>query len=102
MKCKRCGHCCRTLILEASASDAKREPRLRAECLPIKDTGGYFLNGFLGDMACRFLDKETNLCSIYPTRPQMCRDFKAGGHNCRFTSCRCEFCATRTQEVVDA
>jgi Fe-S-cluster containining protein len=97
MKCLKCGHCCRHLILESTPYDAKREPRIAAECAPIND-GGFFLNKHTPgddrevDRACTFHDKTTNLCTIYETRPTMCRAFRAGGHNCKHGSCMCEWC----------
>jgi Fe-S-cluster containining protein len=38
---------------------------------------GYLLNS--KDGPCVFLDLETNLCSIHPTRPLMCRLFDCAG-----------------------
>src|SRR4051794_32178708 len=70
----RCGICCRQLILEALPEDAELEPRIK-ECSPLKDIDGQ-LEGYLlnaKDGPCTFLDRATNHCSIYPTRPLMCR-----------------------------
>jgi Fe-S-cluster containining protein len=36
-----------------------------------------------GDGACVALDPLTRLCSIYATRPQVCRDFARGSSRCR-------------------
>lgn len=75
----QCGDCCRSLILEAELRDAEREPRIAAECRPIRDIGpepvGYILNDRDNGLACHFLNQETNLCSIHDTRPLMCRVF---------------------------
>ena len=75
----RCGDCCRSLILEADVRDAENEPRIATECQPFRDIGpevaGYRLNDPKKGNACHFLDLETNLCSIYATRPLMCRVF---------------------------
>ena len=74
-----CGNCCRQLILEAEVRDAIREPRIAQECRPLRDIGpdvvGYILNDRENGLACHFLDQQTNLCTIYETRPLMCRVF---------------------------
>lgn len=36
-----------------------------------------------GDGACVALDLETQLCTIYERRPQVCRDFNRGEALCR-------------------
>lgn len=64
------------LIVEASFRDAEREPRIKA--LPtIKgftdEVEGYLLNG--EDGTCVFFNQETALCTIYETRPLVCRVF---------------------------
>jgi hypothetical protein len=79
----RCGHCCR-LIVEVRVEDAEREPRIREMGSPIYEdgrvtkTGEPELIGYLlykaPSYACAFLDAQ-NLCSIYPTRPLLCRLF---------------------------
>lgn len=75
----RCGNCCRMLILEADLRDTQREPRIAAECRPLRDIGtetvGYLLNDRRKNMACHFLDEQTNRCTIYESRPLMCRLF---------------------------
>lgn len=75
----RCGHCCERLLLESTVEDAENEPRIVAECKPLRDIGpevtGYFLNDRDNDMACHFYDRERRLCTIYETRPLMCRVF---------------------------
>ena len=75
----RCGHCCERLILEATLRDGEREPRIAAECPSIREIGpdpiGYLLNARSNNMACHFFDQERRLCTIYETRPLMCRVF---------------------------
>jgi len=79
----RCGQCCR-LIIEVNLADAEREPRIKELGSPIcldarlseggePELIGYLLNKPPSN-ACVFLD-EQNLCSIYPTRPLVCRLF---------------------------
>ena len=75
----RCGNCCERLILETSLSDAEREPRIAAECAKIRhfqdELVGYLLNDPRNGGACHFLDCQSRLCTIYETRPLMCRVF---------------------------
>jgi len=75
----RCGYCCERLILESSLRDAEREPRIAAECAKITHfqdgLTGYLLNDPRNGGACHFFDREHRLCTIYETRPQICRVF---------------------------
>jgi Fe-S-cluster containining protein len=81
----RCGECCR-MIIEAELEDAQREPRIKNVGSPIyegpeltasgeKELIGYLLNRPDNGYACGFLDRSTNLCGIYETRPWVCRVF---------------------------
>jgi Fe-S-cluster containining protein len=84
----RCGQCCQ-LIVEVSLRDAEREPKIRELGSPIyapaelTESGKRELDGYLlntgKDNACVFLDQATNLCSIHPTRPLVCRLFDCDG-----------------------
>lgn len=82
----RCGNCCRRLLIEVDAEDARREPKIAERCSPIytaaeitksgrRELQGFFLNSKANDFACAFLDQATNLCTIYETRPLICRLF---------------------------
>ena len=84
----RCGNCCRALIIEACLQDAEVEPLIKQRGSPIyngpeftasgqRELQGYMLNGKEGH--CVFLDDGTNLCSIYATRPLVCRLFECDG-----------------------
>jgi hypothetical protein len=71
-----CGACCQRLIIEASFRDAEREPRIASECSPLRDFEdviGYSLNDKSNEYACHFFDRETLKCTIYETRPLVCR-----------------------------
>ncbi len=81
----RCGECCRRLLIEVELDDAEREPKIKELGSPTyaderltrsgkRELEGYLLNSRDG-MACVFLDQETNLCTIYETRPLACRFF---------------------------
>ncbi len=78
----RCGECCRRLLIEAEVEDAEREPKIAAMGSPLKgfdnELVGYLLNS-RDDMACVFLDRSTNRCTIYGSRPLLCRVFDCGG-----------------------
>ncbi len=91
----RCGKCCRELIIEVSELDARREPKIRERGSPIKGINdepvGYLLNSKYGDHHCVFLDKNTNLCTIYSTRPLICRLFDCD---------KSEFCPERKSPLT--
>jgi Fe-S-cluster containining protein len=84
----RCGRCCRELIIEVSALDALREPRIAAEGSPVLDwdscgeTSGEVIGYILNRRAtpddpeprCVFL-RDGNRCDIYDTRPTLCRAY---------------------------
>jgi Fe-S-cluster containining protein len=82
----RCGECCRHLIIEAELDDAEGESRIKERGSPIyappeltgtgqRELAGYVLNSPDNGFACTFLARSTNLCSIYDTRPWVCRVF---------------------------
>jgi Fe-S-cluster containining protein len=87
----RCAECCRRLIIEVGLEDAERGPKIKEQCSPIYTPGeltksgnreleGYLLNKVTNDgHACTFLNETTNLCSIYDTRPWVCRVFDCDG-----------------------
>ncbi len=84
----RCALCCRRLIIEVELQDAEREPKIKEKGSPLftppeltgtgqRELEGYLLNG--KDVACVFLDQQTNACTIYETRPLACRLFDCDG-----------------------
>ena len=87
--CKKCGNCCRYLIIEITGLDLVREPKLKKHVRLLKGQRGllsldqlyslqlYSLNG----TTCPMLKKDK--CSIYATRPNVCREFKAGCDKCK-------------------
>jgi Fe-S-cluster containining protein len=85
--CDQCGLCCRHLLVEASAVDVLREPRIeierplgkRAKSLSILDAC-WLLAG--PGMPCPFLNAD-NKCGIYPTRPGTCVAFMSGSAKCQ-------------------
>ena len=86
-ECDSCGACCRTFPIFASSADAFREPRIAAEgrTLPdhlTTDRWKYQLHPLPFHQVCCFLDGDAR-CTIYPTRPDVCRAFPAGGDQCQ-------------------
>ena len=88
----QCGDCCRRLIIEVCAEDGEVEPKIKERCSPIYShpdefpggqpvLQGYLLNSPENNFACTFLDQATSLCSIYSTRPLLCRMFDCDGEN---------------------
>ena len=76
--------------MEVELEDAEREPKIKELGLPIymdaeltesgqRELSGYLLNVQSNEYACAFLDRESNLCKIYPTRPLVCRLFDCQG-----------------------
>lgn len=47
-----------------------------------QDRWGGWVMARLDDGWCAALDRRTLLCTIYPQRPAICRDFPAGGSDC--------------------
>lgn len=86
-ECDGCGACCRTFPIFASGADARREPRILDEARPLAEhlrSPGWdyrlFPLPFLD--ACCFLD-AADRCTVYDTRPEVCREFAAGGVMCQ-------------------
>jgi Fe-S-cluster containining protein len=87
--CRRCGACCRSLIIEIDHIDVVREPRL-LEHATLMDGGFQFENDWQKQyllaaghsMPCPMLGAD-GLCTIYPTRPNCCVAFEAGGEHCQ-------------------
>jgi len=89
-RCRRCGSCCRSLIVEAYARDLRREPRLLGKSLgpfrpdPSDKDWRRVLKCLIlagPGKACGFLTAD-DLCSIYATRPDVCRRFEPSTENC--------------------
>ena len=87
-QCKKCGCCCRNLIIEIEHLDIIREPKLlnAAELLDgnvefESDWEKQYLLACGKTKPCPFL--VNNLCTIYPTRPNVCVAMEAGGDQCK-------------------
>ncbi len=86
-ECDGCGACCRTFPVFATAGDAGHEPRIAAEGrrLPehlATERWTFQLFPLPFHETCCFLDGHSR-CTIYPTRPDVCRAFPAGGEQCQ-------------------
>ncbi len=88
--CKRCGVCCRRLIIEIEHLDIVREPKLlkAAELLDGRgkiefesDWEKQYLLACGESKPCPFLVNDK--CSIYPTRPNTCVFMEASGDQCK-------------------
>lgn len=78
-KCDGCGVCCLELGTPPFLGfEVYQLPEdLRAEVL---EKG--FCSETEGGQPCYWWDEKTKTCSEYENRPQLCRDFKAGGDSC--------------------
>jgi Fe-S-cluster containining protein len=93
-ECDKCGACCQgNLIVEADDLDLMREPRLiesdphwrgRTTEAVLHELQLEFGKAILiaCGRACAFLGAD-NLCSIYPTRPNVCVGMQAGDQQCQ-------------------
>lgn len=104
-ECDSCGACCRHLIVEADELDFARDPRLISLGVkPFRQTPG-MSNDYTDDetgedlgplvpgyeaggmLACGNTHpcpaQSGNLCTIYPTRPNVCVAFRAGSLQCQ-------------------
>lgn len=84
--CRRCGACCRCLIIECGHADVAREPKI-AEKATLLD-GNEKLREDEWEWCLTFADgcsflAAGNTCSIYATRPEVCAAFVPGGSQCR-------------------
>ena len=93
--CKQCGKCCHAFGITLAIEDMNREPRLWDVSVPIHKVGNPKTRAFMAEKKhpwaiggkvslgspCPFLTAE-NLCGIYETRPQICREYPENGGKC--------------------
>lgn len=71
--CKAC--CCRLEVMLMGDDDI---PPAMTE----RDRWGGWIMARLDDGWCSALDRRTMLCTIYPRRPMICREYQAGDSDC--------------------
>ncbi len=86
-ECDGCGACCGAYLIFASMDDAAREPRIPSETRKLAGwletpQWAYQLYPLPFLEACCFLDADRR-CTIYETRPVVCREFAAGSEPCQ-------------------
>jgi Fe-S-cluster containining protein len=86
-ECDGCGACCRTWPVLVGEEDAQREVRITIEGRMLPEHLGspywrYQLFPMPFHEGCCFLDGERR-CTIYATRPRVCREFVVGGERCQ-------------------
>jgi Fe-S-cluster containining protein len=84
--CTQCGACCRSFPIFASEADARLEPMIRQEARQLAEhlqtsDKSYQLFPLPFQNRCPYLQDDA-LCRIYPTRPNVCRQFQAGSEQC--------------------
>lgn len=90
-ECDRCGACCEKLILEVDHLDVLREPLISERGRILNGNGSIPLVDAAWSMwgeshVCVFGrrdDDGKHSCTIYPTRPNTCVGFAAGGAQCQ-------------------
>jgi Fe-S-cluster containining protein len=85
--CDLCGACCRTFPIYVTEADAQREPRIRSEGKKLAahlqtQSWRFQLFPLPFQNACSFLARDER-CTIYQTRPDVCRRFDAGSEQCQ-------------------
>ncbi len=90
--CTKCGACCQGLFIFVTPQDLQLEPLLSKVVSRLKNRPeeqpyfGEYSNRYLLSagwaIPCPMLDSD-GLCSIYPTRPQACRQWQADTPQCR-------------------
>ena len=74
-ECSKCGACCRHLSFQIEDTDGRWAEYYKAHgCTVIKNKKIENMIMILVPNVCPHL--KDNLCDIYETRPQVCRDFK--------------------------
>ena len=97
IECKRCGRCCKELPIDIGHSDITRWNRERRTDIlkevsflnnfPSKGYGGFYIEKTLlksdrEKKPCPFYIKSE--CSIYSTRPMVCKDYSCEGDRKEF------------------
>jgi len=90
--CAECGLCCTHYgddvhiyeeDLQRWQQEKETQVLVRLQVKGETATAWHSLDGKTKECACPFLSDEPYRCSIYPTRPLVCRHFANGGSACR-------------------
>ena len=83
--CDGCGLCCQHLWIEVHAIDLIREPKLWPVVKPMRgdDEPIYAISTPEHPIGCPLHDPVAGRCTIHPTRPNVCVEFRAGGGKCQ-------------------
>jgi len=86
VECDKCGACCQTFPVLVSLSDAMREPRIKQCAIELPEhlkqpSWDFKLHPLPFHRGCCFLGGD-DLCTVYETRPDVCRTFEAGTEEC--------------------
>jgi len=113
MKCKRCGWCCKNIVINVAHSDiirwVRQDQRDVLEAIsfidnyPKKGTGGFYIRetALNPKRPCPFLKYNDKLssCSIHSTKPLACKDAPLGYDS--FSNCPAFDSQTIDKEVQD-
>ena len=85
-QCDLCGACCRTFPVLVSIRDGSREPRIAEEAPRLEPWNRsaeweFKLHPLPFSRGCLFLGDDDR-CSVYESRPSVCRAFAAGSEGC--------------------
>ncbi|MGL4206511.1 MAG: YkgJ family cysteine cluster protein [Aeromonadaceae bacterium] len=75
--CANCSACCCRMPVLVIA-----DPLVPEHYIVDDEASGLSFMAQGEDGWCVALDRNTMLCTIYELRPQICRDFAMGGHEC--------------------
>jgi len=89
--CERCGECCSAYVIQLTQKDLDREPKLFDVSHPIKSFEQVTRNP--DGVYCRLVNTDNKNrkcplyedsigCTIYETRPDVCRDFIPSHYSC--------------------
>lgn len=113
-ECERCGACCMAFAVTLNDKDLEREPRLREHIIPQDKLLEHVQKGFVSKYnekfamsqnkeRCPFLEQddedEACYCTIYETRPHICRRFVASLITCRVA--RLELLGYNIKDAMD-
>ena len=80
MKCEVCrGACCETIVLHVTVPTVDMANYVQLHSVPVE--GSPFVKDRVFECKCTALS-SAGRCNVYQARPQVCRDYRAGGVEC--------------------